>query len=441
MVIPGVEVHMLDMLMLLGGATLLSMLILGVLLRTPLVRHFADQPGHRKVHQVAIPRLGGVAIVLSFLVMLLVAHAFGIWDPRAPLLYSVVFASVFLLVAGSLDDMFTLGYKAKFLLQFGLAGMVVSVFGLSFTHVSVFGTTYPLMGFGDVISLFWLVGLMNAVNIIDGIDGLAASVTLAGVTGIAVLAAAAGVMSPVGVCIVLAGAVLGFLYFNLRRKGKVFLGDTGSQFLGVMLGILTLRIHDLPNVGHSMLIPLLLVGYPVLDLSVAMLRRFLQSRSNDLGGRVTSMFHADNQHLHHRLVYAGLTHVQSTFLLMLLASGFTAAAVLLPALSWQLDLVLMAYLAVAVTFLLGRLGFMPVAALRRFVRGWVLGSELPERSRMALRYTRYYELFNAEAVANAAPASRPGMAAAMTAVEAAEVTGEEVPGDTLTGASRALQDA
>jgi UDP-GlcNAc:undecaprenyl-phosphate GlcNAc-1-phosphate transferase len=405
---------MLSLILLLAGAAALSISLLGILIRTPLARHFADLPGHRKVHLTVIPRLGGTGIILSFLVLLAVAQIFELWSPSPRFLLSIVFASIFLLIAGTLDDVLTLGYKAKFLLQFLLAGVVVSVFGLSFEKVSLFGTEISLHGMGMVISIFWLVGLMNAVNIIDGIDGLAASVALAGFAGVAALSYAAGAPNPIGVCVALSGATIGFLYYNLHRRRKVFLGDTGSQFLGVMLGILTLRIHDLPNVGHSMLVPLLLVGYPILDLGVAMARRFLQARSGDLGHRVSRMFLADNEHLHHRLVFAGLTHVQATFLLLLLASGFTATAVMLPGVSWQWELAVMSYLAVAVVFLLNRLGIVQRTTLIRALRSWILGGIPAETGRPALRYTRYYELFGAsemripDAKPLAMKVSRPG---------------------------------
>src|SRR5690606_13778216 len=138
-----------------------------------------------------------------------------------------------------------------------------------------------------------------------------------------------------GVCVALSGVTIGFLYYNLQRRRKMFLGDTGSQFLGAMLGIMTLRIHTLPTVGENLFIPLLLAGYPILDLSVAMARRFFKARSHHLGHRVTRMFQADNGHLHHRLVYSGLSHLQATGLLMVLASGLTATAVLLPRVGWH----------------------------------------------------------------------------------------------------------
>src|SRR5690606_7431710 len=111
----------------------------------------------------AIPRLGGLGITLSFLILLAAAHILRLWDPAPMFLFSLVFTALFLLVSGTLDDVFTLGYKAKFLMQFLLAGVVVSVFGVSFEGMALFGYEFSLHGMGPVISVLWLVGLMNAM--------------------------------------------------------------------------------------------------------------------------------------------------------------------------------------------------------------------------------------------------------------------------------------
>ncbi len=179
------------------------------------------------------------------------------------------------------------------------------------------------------------------------------------------LAYADGSQNVLNLCATLAGAILGFLYFNFHRRHKIFLGDTGSQFLGAMLALLILRIHAWPSVKHSPLIPVLLVAYPALDTSVAMLRRFVKGR-HDLNRRFTSMFQADNDHLHHRLVYQGLSHLQATSLLLLLSSGFMAAAVLLSRMGWKGEMVVVAYLVFTLILILRRMGFIDVKpAMRR----------------------------------------------------------------------------
>jgi len=345
------------LIILLATAALFSLLLLGILVRSPLVKYFADEPDHRKVHQRPVPRLGGLAIVLVFLMALIGASISRFWAPFPILpLLSMLFVGLFLLLAGTLDDVLSLGYRAKFLLQFLLAGVVVCVFHMQFESFSILGHTLPLGGMGIVVSMFWMVAVMNALNIIDGIDGLAAGVSLCGFIGIGILAYDIGSQNVLRICAVLAGAILGFLYFNFHRRHKVFLGDTGSQFLGAMLALLVLRIHGWPSVNHSALIPLLIVAYPALDTSVAMTRRFVKGRY-DLNRRFTSMFQADNDHLHHRLVYQGLSHLRATFLLLLLSSGFIGAAVLLSRVGWKGEVIVVVYLFMALILILRRMGF------------------------------------------------------------------------------------
>jgi UDP-GlcNAc:undecaprenyl-phosphate GlcNAc-1-phosphate transferase len=374
-------------------ALAVSVVVLGIFMRLPLARHFADLPDHRKVHQSAIPRIGGIGIAFAFLALLVGATMLGLWNPDRQLFGTLLFVGLFLLAAGTLDDVLSLGYKVKFLLQFLMAILVVSVFQTQFDHFSLLGYVLPLGEMGLVISVFWMVAIMNAVNIIDGIDGLAGGVALCGFLGIGALGYASGAMDIVAVCVALAGATLGFLRYNLDRRRKIFLGDTGSQFLGATLALLIMRIHALPSVGYSILIPVLLVAYPILDTSVAMARRFLRVRHRDLGHRVSRMFIADNEHLHHRLVYTGLSHTQATFLLMLLASGMAATAVVLPRVTWQVEAGIVVYLAGAMLFILNRLGFIQRSSGRRILRAWILGGVYPEGSRFARHQLRYYEIF------------------------------------------------
>lgn len=403
----------------------LSALLLAILARTSLARHFADMPGHRKVHQTAVPRLGGIGIVLAFLILVAVAQVFGFRDMRPGFLLSVTFASLFILVAGAFDDALSLGFRSKFILQFLVSGVVVNVFGLGFDRVALFGYEMSLGGLGVIVSIIWMVGLMNAVNLIDGIDGLAGGVALVGLLGVALLSYGAGAGDSLAVCVVAGGATLGFLYFNFNKRRKIFLGDTGSQFLGALLAILIFEIHDMPGVSHNALVPLLLVGYPLLDVSVAMVRRFVRVRSRELGQRVLSMFLADSDHIHHRLLRAGLSHVQATGLLLSLASGFTAAAIVIPRADWRWELAITVYLLVATAFLLNRLGFLQAGKARRALRSWVFGER--QGDAMGARYARYYEIFassDAQALARAQGAAEPASPAAEKPVLPAPLAGK-----------------
>jgi UDP-GlcNAc:undecaprenyl-phosphate GlcNAc-1-phosphate transferase len=336
---------------------------LRLMVRSPLARYFGDTPDHRKVHLHIIPRLGGLGMVLSFLVIFALRQFLpeAVWPRTAhPLSIAVALVGIFMLGAGTLDDVRSLDFKLKFLFQFMMATAVVVVLGHKFETLAILNHRFVLHGFGPILSVFWIVAIMNAFNIIDGIDGLAGGVALCGFAAVAFIARANGAVSIFNLCACMAGLTLAFLRFNFSRRYKMFLGDTGSQFLGAVLALLALEAQAMPGVHFSFFVPLLIVGYPLLDLGVAMIRRFLKGHGRKLSRRLLTMFAADNEHMHHKLVYLGLSHVQSTFLLLILTSGIAATAIcisrLMPPFRWMV----IAYMAVAVVLILNRLGFIGI---------------------------------------------------------------------------------
>lgn len=341
------------------GTYLLSIVFIRAIGLSPLARLFIDKPDHRKLHQAAVPRYGGIAIILAFLAVLGILHAIGMPWPymKGTLPAAMAFVSVFLLVAGGLDDAKPLNYKVKFALQFAMAGGVVFLLGRDFDTIAVLGYRFELGIFGPLLSVFWIVALMNAMNIIDGIDGLAGGVFLFAIGTVAFLCHANGADGRLMICLALMGATAGFLRFNFSRHHKIFLGDAGSQFLGAMVALMAMEVQAMPKTGYSFFVPLFIVGYPLLDISVAMVRRFKCGSRRGLGRRILRMFAADNEHLHHRLVYLGLSHVQSTFLLLMVAGGIGATGVIISRLGWPYRPMVMGYLVVALMLILNRLGF------------------------------------------------------------------------------------
>ncbi len=333
-----------------------------LLLRSPLVRFFADAPDHRKVHLAVVPRFGGVAIILSFLALAASARfvpGYENFPALRRLLPSLAFSGFFLLAAGTLDDLRPVHFKVKFALQFALAGILVFALGNRFEAFSLLGHHFHLGGLGMVISLLWFVGLMNAFNMIDGIDGLAGGVALCGFTAVALVCYGSGHAGLALLCLALIGITSGFLIFNLSPTHKVFLGDTGSQFLGAVLGLLAMHVQALPGIDYSLFIPVLIVGYPILDVGVAMTRRFIRcGATQTLAMRFQRMFLADNEHLHHRLVYLGHSHLQSAFLLTVVAATFSASAFILAKTDWRGTAAVLGYLSVAFLFILNRLGYL-----------------------------------------------------------------------------------
>jgi UDP-GlcNAc:undecaprenyl-phosphate/decaprenyl-phosphate GlcNAc-1-phosphate transferase len=337
-----------------------SALMVYALLKSPMVSLFGDKPDHRKVHQNVVPRLGGLGIIFAFLAVFALRWQVPgeIW-PRSgnQLSLALLFIAVFLAGTGALDDIRNINFKVKFCFQFILAAGITVVLGHHFGRISIFGHFLDLNQFGAFATVFWIVGVMNAINIIDGIDGLAGGTAICGFLAAAVMSYLNGASYLLAMNVVFIGLTAGFLRFNLSRKTKIFLGDAGSQFLGAVLALMAIEVQRLPKAHASVFVPLLIVGYPLFDITVAMARRFLKRKGRSLGKRFGSMFIADNEHLHHRLVYLGLSHPQSTFLLLMVAASLAATGIIIAELPIPGRIGVLAYLAVSLFLILNRLGF------------------------------------------------------------------------------------
>ena len=348
--------------LLLFGSLLAGAFFMRLLVHSPIAPYFGDTPDHRKVHQEIIPRIGGLGMVLGFLFIMGVRPFLpeSIWPHTSyPLFAGLIFIALFLLGAGTLDDVRSVNYRVKFLFQFMMAAGIVVILGHRFETFAAFGYRIDLHGFGWLLSIFWIVAVMNAFNIIDGIDGLAGGVALCGIAAIAFMARSNGAFHLYALCACMAGLILAFLRFNFSGYFKMFLGDTGSQFLGAVLAMLAMEVQSLPNTRFSLFVPLFVVGYPLVDTGVAMIRRFLRKgNSRRLSRRFVRMFAADNEHMHHRLVYLGLSHAQSTLLLMILAGGLASTAIINSMLPVNYRLAVIAYQAFAILLILNRLGYL-----------------------------------------------------------------------------------
>jgi UDP-GlcNAc:undecaprenyl-phosphate GlcNAc-1-phosphate transferase len=348
------------LLLVLSVSYLASIAAISLLLKSPAVNLFGDKPNHRKVHQHVVPRVGGLGIILAFFLVFALRCRVPeeIW-PRSgnQLSLALLFIGVFLAGTGALDDARNLNFKIKFSFQFALAAGITILLGHHFGRISLFGNYFDLDQFGAFATVFWIVAVINAFNIIDGIDGLAGGVAICGFGAAATMAYINGAGYLLAMNVAFIGLTLGFLRFNLSRSEKIFLGDAGSQFLGAVLALMAIEVQRLPKAHHSILVPLLVVGYPLFDISVAMVRRFLRRGGRTLGRRFGSMFVADNEHLHHRLVYLGLSHFQSSFLLLLVASSFAISAVVIARLPVSGRVGIVSYLAVALFLILNRLGY------------------------------------------------------------------------------------
>lgn len=272
-----------------------------------------DMPNHRKVHTTPIPRIGGVAIVLGASVPLI------IWLELSTEIIGYLAGSLVILVFGILDDRHELGYKLKFGAQF-LAAFLVTVYGgLQFEQVYIL--SYKLEFPEPVaiaVTIFFILAAVNAINFSDGLDGLAGGVVLISLSAVMVLAMRVGAQDIVLICAVLIGSLLGFLLFN-SHPAQIFMGDSGSQFLGFSLSVLTIHLIQGNPGQFSTLLPLAIIGLPIADVFLVIVSRLAQGNSP---------FKPDKNHIHHRLMSLGLKQYGSVFIIYII-QGVIIATVML----------------------------------------------------------------------------------------------------------------
>lgn len=291
-------------------ALFVTMLLIPPLMRTARRLQFVDLPDERKVHAVAIPRIGGVAIVVGALLPVF------LWLPASAQTNAFLLGSLVILVFGVWDDRVNLNYRIKLLGQVIAVGIVVGYGGIVFDHVPLFGMESAAWYWSVPLTILFLLGVTNAINLTDGLDGLAGGTALLSVGAIALLAFMAENLPVVLIALAVVGSILGFLRFN-THPATVFMGDCGSQFLGFCLGVLALMLTQNPSAPFSPALPLLLLALPILDTATVMVQRMRERRSP---------FSPDKNHIHHKLLRLGLAHHEAVFLIYILQAGLVLLA-------------------------------------------------------------------------------------------------------------------
>jgi len=291
-------------------------IITGTIL-TPLARRFAHRIGaldhalsSRKIHGRPIPRLGGLAIVLAFyapLAGLLLFHAGvnEIFLAERDHVIGLFLGGVLIALLGIYDDLRGAGAARKFIVQFAVAGIMYWLGYRIDDIANPFGAPLHLGWASLPFTLFWIVGVINAMNLIDGLDGLAGGVALVAVLTTFLISLQRGHPLMVLFSSALAGAILGFLFYNFN-PATIFMGDTGSMFLGFVLATSAIQTNQKSSTAVAVLIPGIALGLPIMDTLLAMGRRALRGRP---------MFQADKEHIHHRLLARGLSHRQAVLVL------------------------------------------------------------------------------------------------------------------------------
>ena len=341
-----------------GVAFVMSWLVQPHFRNLGFLTEIVDHPGGRRPHREPVPRTGGMAIFISFFCALYFLENFVLkmalpW----PWLMILCGAGLVILALGVGDDRFGIHAENK------LYGQLLIIFGLMvlgqrFETITLpFAGTIELGGWSWPFTMFWYLGFINSMNLIDGLDGLASGISVLGALFLAVLALAAGEATSALLATTLAGSTMAFLYWNISSR-KIFLGDSGSMWMGLVIATLMLNLSRNAAVPLPVLLAPMLV--PIWDTATTILRRYR---------RRSSIFAADDNHLHHRLLRLGFSPAQAVSTLLLVTAGSG-----LFALSDFLGLAWLGLPAMAAWMAAAQLGAMQ--HLRNRSVGWDLFSEL-----------------------------------------------------------------
>lgn len=339
---------------------------------TPVVRRAArrlgaiDYPGGRRVNTRPTPRLGGVALYLGFVAAALVAMV--VTRPidlvrtgtetfiRIPLalrtdraILGIMLGGTFLLACGVYDDIRGMRPGLKFLAMVAAAAVLIP-FGLAtqfLTH-PLTGKTIFLGSWGALLTVVWVVAVVNVINFIDGLDGLAAGIVAIAATTLLLVAGAKRDLVATSLAAALAGSAVGFLRHNFN-PARIFMGDSGSMFLGYVLGGLSVMGLYKSYTAISLLVPILALGVPIADTAFAIVRRARSGRP---------IYLPDRGHLHHRLLDRGLTQRQAVFLLYMVSAALSLGALALAGVSRTHAVVTLGVIAAALLLGAQRMGLL-----------------------------------------------------------------------------------
>jgi len=309
------------------SAMVVTMAWLPVLVRLAVKWRIVDQPGDRKVHSAPIPRVGGLAMAIGVSVAGLLTINLQPQDRW------FLLAAAVLVLFGVLDDRFDLDYRVKLVGQI-VAVMIVVVLGDVQIQTLTLADRVLLPGWAIMpLTVLFLVGVTNAINLADGLDGLAGGTTFLCLCAVALLSSFGEQTPSIALALAFAGAVIGFLRFN-TYPASVFMGDAGSQLLGFAIGVLSVRATQSAASPISAAIPILLLALPILDTLSVMAQRIGEGRSP---------FSPDKNHIHHKLLALGFDHHEAVMVIYLLQAALFVTAYFL---RFESDIVIVGFVTV-----------------------------------------------------------------------------------------------
>ncbi|RFU63960.1 glycosyltransferase family 4 protein [Peribacillus glennii] len=293
-------------------AFILSIILTPFVIRLAYKMGATDKPNERKVHEKVMPRMGGLAIFLSFFI------AYVIFGGNFPNQVPILLGALVIIIIGMIDDIYELRARTKLLGQIAAALIIILMGGLEVEFINLpFGGMLEFGMLSIPITILWIVGVTNAINLIDGLDGLAAGVSSIALITISVMALLMGDLFVATLALIVTGGTLGFLKYNFY-PAKVFMGDTGSLFLGYIIAVISLL--GFKNVTMiSLIVPIIILGVPLSDTFFAIIRRVINKQP---------LAAPDKSHLHHCLVRVGYSHRETVILIYALAASFGLAAII-----------------------------------------------------------------------------------------------------------------
>jgi UDP-GlcNAc:undecaprenyl-phosphate GlcNAc-1-phosphate transferase len=311
---------------------------LAALVLTPMVRALAhrvgalDHPGGRRAHQRSMPRLGGVAIAIAWAGTLILTARYGNDTLRASLrttpLVPILSGGLLIFMVGLVDDLRPVPASIKLLAEV-LAALAVVGSGMTIEHITVFGTTLYLGWLSASVTVLWILGITNAFNLVDGLDGLATGLAIiAGITCAAIVVIRDQFPTAI-ILMALLGGLVGFLPFNFN-PASIFLGDCGSLLVGFVLAVTAITGWQKGATALAVGVPLLVFALPIVDITTTVVRRLRSTNAPGLDARaaVERVLRPDREHIHHRLVTRGLSPRAAVLVLYAIAVGLSCVALL-----------------------------------------------------------------------------------------------------------------
>jgi len=290
---------------------------------TPIVRVVAHKIGaidnpkvepERRMHKEPIPRLGGLAIFFSFVVSVLLFYEISAFT------LSLMGGALLIVAIGVLDDVFRIRALYKFFVHVAAAGLVVWPGGVIVERINVFGGYLHFGYFSIPLTILWIVGLISAINLIDGLDGLACGISTISAFSILLVTILIGDFKVALMVAILVGSCLGFLPFNMN-PAKIIMGDSGATLLGFVLAVVSIQGVFKVHAVLTFMIPFLILGVPIFDTAFAIVRRLLSGKN--------PFSTPDRGHLHHRLLDMGFGQKQTVRILYGVSALFGVSSVML----------------------------------------------------------------------------------------------------------------